>query len=139
MGLGDSFDSGLFFNKKIFEMTITGQFVDSQSGKGLPYVYADVFATGDQSIMPLDTFSSDVNGNFSYTSALIDGSSPTINVGYNGYAWLAGSPGYFNGKVELVPDTITISSVPKWVWILLIIIVGFLGYKYYKSGKLKLL
>lgn len=119
-------------------MTITGQFINSDTGKPVPYVYTDVFATGDLTGIPADTFDSDGQGRFSYSSGVLDNGTAVLNTIPNGYHQLVGSPDTFTGQIGLYPTDSLVFKIPAWAWILLVAGAAYFGYKYYKSGKLKL-
>lgn len=117
---------------------ITGQFVDSVTGKPLNGVEMDFFATGDLSGTPIYSDQSNADGTFNVNNAVLDNPACVINVSYPGYQQMLGQPGVFQGTVTLTPSTAVqmITSVPWWVWIAVAVALLFVWKKY--GHKIKL-
>jgi hypothetical protein len=116
-------------------MNMQGQFVDQSTNAPVPNVLVNIFQTGDMSGTPDDSFQSDGNGNFNYTSSVADSPTASLSTQANNYYQLIGNPGYFSGSVQLTPLQATGSSIPWWVWGILILLV--VGYYLHSRGKLK--
>lgn len=111
-------------------MTITGQYVDGVTGKGIPYVYTDVYGSSDISGIPSETFDADSNGNFSHSSLALDSGNAVLSAMPNGYYQVVGGPSVFNGPIEMQPVSSSSFKIPGWAWILLIFVAAYFGYKY---------
>lgn len=116
--------------------TISGQFVDANTNKGLSGVVMDIYPTGDMSGSPATSFQSNDDGTFTFTSSYLDTPGSSIEVQYPGYGDTVGDAQFFNGRIELYPSTpITniVKTIPWWAWALVILVAGFLIFKHGKK------
>jgi hypothetical protein len=119
--------------------TVTGRFVDVNTGKGIPYVEVDVYGSADQSGTPAYSMQGNQDGTFSDTSNYYDIPNASFNVNPPGYTDMAGTISNLNGTIQLYPTgtTTTTTVIPAWAWVLLSLLVIWGGWYLYKKGKLK--
>lgn len=117
--------------------TIQGQFIDQTTAKPISDVVMDVYATSDGTIPPVTSFQSNSDGTFNISSSYLDNGEAWIDVQYPGYYQFSGVPSIFQGSILLTPNQVTktIQSIPSWVWIVIVALALFIGYKYFLKGK----
>ncbi len=113
---------------------LTTSFSNSITGAPMPGVVMDVYPTGDMSGTPSASYQADDNGKIDVEDATFDNGTCSVSVQPFGYYQVIGQPGFFQGAViPLVPISVTLSKIPAWAWILLIGVIVFFGYKYFKK------
>ena len=116
--------------------TINGTFVDATTGKPIPGVSIDFYPDGNMSNDPYASVLSDANGNFTYTSGLIDTETGALFACYQtGYNEQIGPPSAFNGQVQMteVVEGSGTSSALVPVLIVAVIIFAVWYFKLYKK------
>lgn len=94
----------------------------------------DVYATGDMSGTPVASYQGDANGVIDAEDATFDNGTCSISIQPFGYYQMVGTPGFFQGAtVPLVPVSRVLTAIPVWAWMLLVVVAGFFGYKYFKK------
>lgn len=121
--------------------TITGNFVDSNTGKPVPYVDIDVFPDGDRTVDPFTTIQADANGNFTYTNPdMANWPDCLFSIRASGYNPAFGTPSAFSGTVSLDEgDTVTADTVgSSGSTAIIIIVVLIIAAAWYFRKEIKL-
>jgi hypothetical protein len=106
--------------------TITGVFVDANTGKPIPGVSVDFYPDGDRTKDPYTSVTSGTDGSFSLTSGLIDSETNALFDAYQtGYNERIGAPAAFAGTNEMTEVTEDTTGVSWWVPVLIIAIIIF--------------
>lgn len=105
-------------------MNVKGKIVDTTTNIGVPITRIDVYSDGsDMSGTPADSFYTDADGNFDYTSNLLETPNATISMNVPGYFQVVQPPSLFQGTIGVEPTVITkyLGVIPTWVYIVIAI------------------
>ena len=103
-------------------MTVTGVLVDATTGKGIPGASIDFYPDGDRTKDPYASYTTDANGNYSFTSALFDTEpSAILNAYQTGYNEILASPSSFNGTVKMTESAPGVSGLQSHLVPILIV------------------
>lgn len=112
-------------------MHVTGKFVDVNTGKPIPNATINIFSTGNISGTPDDTQSTQEDGSFDFSTAVLDSPTASWSTSPVGYNQMTGSAGYLSGTVELYPTVL--GQIPWWAYALIaVVVLGVIHFKYKK-------
>lgn len=103
-------------------MTITGVLIDATTGKGIPGASIDFYPDGDRTKDPYASITTDANGNYQYTNALLDTeTNPIFDAYQTGYNELIAPASTFNGTVKMSESAPGVSGLQSYLVPILIV------------------